>query len=233
MGKFRLLSKREIDARKAAERRTEIEEGSKLAGRVDHLRETAAIEETKLEAYRVQALTEIQAQIDPKLEEVRKLDSELRGMRAERERLSKPLTEWEADLKKREALAQAAFESIKGEKAGLSMAISANIQRERVNTIEGARVLETRKEATEELVAVQKLHTEAREVLRRAREKDAIIDKALGLREAQVTERESTVAKQAENMREKEKKLIEYENRLFIREQNLKDNERLFRKVQK
>lgn len=60
---MRLLKKKEIDKLKAADRKREIDEGVKLARRVDGLRETSAKEEASLEQYRTATLASIGAEI--------------------------------------------------------------------------------------------------------------------------------------------------------------------------
>lgn len=67
MSKVRLLTKREVDVAKAKDRQREIDEGKKLADRVDALRRMAVEEEQKLELYRTQALSTIQEDINAKI----------------------------------------------------------------------------------------------------------------------------------------------------------------------
>lgn len=59
----RLLTKSEIQAAQNADRKREIDEGVKLARKVDTLRKTSADEETRLKAYRDFALNETIEQI--------------------------------------------------------------------------------------------------------------------------------------------------------------------------
>ena len=66
---IRLLPKYEIDKKLAEEQRQKMEEGMKIADRVDTLRETLASEEQSFEKYRVESLKEIQNEIHLKIHE--------------------------------------------------------------------------------------------------------------------------------------------------------------------
>lgn len=93
-----LLSKSEVDKRKALDRQREVEEGIKIAKRVDTLREVAAHEETSLTKFRVKTVEAIQAEIDEKIAERNQLENSNRSLREERIRLEGPLNlvqEWE------------------------------------------------------------------------------------------------------------------------------------------
>ncbi len=65
MSRVKLLSKREIDVAKARDRQREIAEGTKLAQRVDGLRELAADEEKSLNDFRIKTLTAINEETTP------------------------------------------------------------------------------------------------------------------------------------------------------------------------
>lgn len=223
MSNFRILSKREIDAAKGRERQREIEEGKKLAGSVDMLRETRATEETKLAEYRIKALSAIQDEIDPKIAERDELNTEIRIKKAEREALIQPLTaKWDEVIAK-EGEVKAKDESVQQAEAQLKLSIAANIQRERVNELERERAKDARERATQELIQSQKLHTEAQEINIEAKKKDAIMNAALALREETVAKREISAAEIARNAMAHERRNDIYEQRLFIREQQLKE----------
>jgi hypothetical protein len=64
MSDFRLKTKVEVDAKKAQERKKEVDEGMKLAKSVDLLRETYAQEQTKLRLFRESTLKVIKDDID-------------------------------------------------------------------------------------------------------------------------------------------------------------------------
>lgn len=92
---MRLLPKSEIDRAKATEKKREIDEGLKIAQRIDNLRETQAETETALEKWRRETVALIHEEIS---KEAYKRD-ELKGLNArlerERDELQKPLDdEW-------------------------------------------------------------------------------------------------------------------------------------------
>jgi hypothetical protein len=223
MGKFRLLSKREVDKAKSIDRKREIDEGMKLAKRVDTLRETAVKEEKGLDDFRRQQLEAIQAQIDPKIVELDALAGEIRRLKVQREALLVPLQEREAEVFDNEQQLRQRDEEITQKEAQLKLAISANIQRERENRLEQQRTEDAKKRATEFLVETQEDHRQAQEVLKNANEKSSLLNAALDLREKEVRKREedATLAMNAAN--EYQKKLQKYENRLFLSEQKLKN----------
>lgn len=87
----RLLSKHEIQRRKSEERRQEIEEGLKVARRVDALRETLASEETSLEQYRSSTLKAIQNDLQETADKKNSLLSEIAILERRRSQLQVPL----------------------------------------------------------------------------------------------------------------------------------------------
>ncbi len=93
---LRLLPREEIDKRKAQERTREMNEGQKLAGRVDSLREMAVSEEIALDTYRTETLKKIQEEIQSKRGEYDLIHAEVTALKAERARLSEPLdSDWD------------------------------------------------------------------------------------------------------------------------------------------
>jgi len=88
---IKLLPKSEIDHLKAEERRKEVEEGRKIAERIDTLRETVSEEEAALGRFRVETVTRINAEISAKITEREELEHGNSKLRREREELLKPL----------------------------------------------------------------------------------------------------------------------------------------------
>lgn len=86
----RLLPKTEIDSKRAEEQRQRIQEGMRIAEKVDTLRETAASEEAAFEKYRTEMLQTIQGEIQEKTAERDILEALLKNLRPEFERLSNP-----------------------------------------------------------------------------------------------------------------------------------------------
>lgn len=95
---MRLLKKSEIDASKAAERKREIDDGAKLARRIDGLRQLSADEEAALEKHRVAMVTAIQHDIDEKTNERTSITTEVEKLRDEKKSLGVFLNEAWAQL---------------------------------------------------------------------------------------------------------------------------------------
>src|SRR5258708_2263052 len=68
---MKLLDKKTVDTLKAVERKKEVDEGAKLAKRVDNLRELSAKEEANLTKFRDESLKKIREEIE---QEVQKCD---------------------------------------------------------------------------------------------------------------------------------------------------------------
>lgn len=223
MGKFRLLSKREIDTAKAKDRQREIEEGMKIAKRVDVLRQTSASEEAGLDEFRRKQLAHIQSQIDPKILELQAIESEIRQRKQEREVLLRPLSEKWNEVKQKEIEIDKKAEETAQKEAQLKLSISANIQRERDNEIEGGRIADERARTTEILVQTDKLHSAAKEELAYAQKKGDVMNAALALREKEVSIREGNVAKKGIENKEYFDKLVKYEQKLFLDDLQIKE----------
>jgi hypothetical protein len=112
----KLLNKSEMANLKAKETSREIQEGVKLATRVDNLRQLQAKTEQEFETYKVSTLQAIQEEIQKALEEKDKITGALRQLRKEYETLlpeiplkrkeladfEKKLFSWEKRLEKKE-----------------------------------------------------------------------------------------------------------------------------------
>ncbi len=90
---IKLLPKSEIDARKAAEQHTAVQEGVKLARRVDNLREVAAEEEASLSEYRVKTLTAIHEETKEAAEKRDILKGEVSTLEDRKREALKPIEE--------------------------------------------------------------------------------------------------------------------------------------------
>lgn len=96
---MRLLPKSEIDRVQAEEQRRDVEEGVKLARRIDALREVVAQEEANLEEFRRKTVERIHGEISQSIEERDKARSEASFWRDERAKAQKPLDEEWAHLR--------------------------------------------------------------------------------------------------------------------------------------
>jgi hypothetical protein len=82
---IKLLSKQEINQKQALQRHNEIEEGRKLAKRVDNLREIAVQEEASLASFRAATLKSIDADIKKATKEHGEILTQVKELRSELE----------------------------------------------------------------------------------------------------------------------------------------------------
>lgn len=99
---MKLLSKQDIDLAKARERKMEIDEGKKLAERVDTLRRVLPAEMARLEEFRDKTVAAVKADIEQILERKNRLSKEADAEEERRARAMEPLTERERELDRRE-----------------------------------------------------------------------------------------------------------------------------------
>ncbi len=99
---IKLLSKQEINQRQALQRHSEIEEGRKLAKRVDNLRELAVEEEASLASFRANTLKAINADIKKATTEHEVILNQVKELRGELETGFSELKKAERVLKLKE-----------------------------------------------------------------------------------------------------------------------------------
>lgn len=108
---MKLLTKSEIEQHRAKERKLEIDEGLKLARRVDNLRKTVADEQKALGDFARANSKELIEQIADRANELHAISLEIQALREEREKLEEPLdAAWEEVEKARTDLQERALE---------------------------------------------------------------------------------------------------------------------------
>lgn len=204
MTKPRLLTKRELDVAKGRDRAREIQEGKKLADRVDGLRQLAADTEKETEERKSQILASAQAEIDAKTRELVGLDEQIKERRDELTELRKPLdAEWDKLAEERNDLHTRSLQ-VEEKDMQLKSAIALNIQRERDNEKEAERIqvekemaLEDRKEAAalkdDAAKRLLSARSEAEQIVSRAKEREEAVE----ARESSVEKRELDAKKLA------------------------------------
>lgn len=206
---MKLLQKADITKQKALERHREIEEGKKLAERVDALRELSAKEEAQLRLFRDKAMTEIRVQLAALSEESQALTKAVAERKKELAQLLLPLdekwaevtkahqvlNEWEDELNVRQ------FELVQEEKQ-LSSKLRDLHDREYV--ISQRELLVESKQAEHD-----KMLTNAREVLAEARNQaqvlmvqNELITRELVDRDRRICAREAAVTLQEKKQKE-------------------------------
>lgn len=105
---MRLLSRIEINTQKSREREQEVQEGMKLAKRVDSLREIQAQEEASLTKFRIKTLAKIHEETKEKAARLQEITQEVQKLSLERIELQRPLDKAWKDVatKQNEIIAQ-------------------------------------------------------------------------------------------------------------------------------
>jgi len=94
---MKLMSKKEVTTAAASVRKSEIDEGHKLAKQITGIRQTKAEEEASLEKFRSETVKNIKAQLEPLQTELEDTQKELVEAKKQRDELLVPLDkEWEA-----------------------------------------------------------------------------------------------------------------------------------------
>lgn len=93
---MRLQDKRQVAADTATQRKKDIDEGMKIASKVDILRETIVTEEGKLRRFREETIKSVQAEIDDYIRQKDKLSEEVYVLEQKKDNARIPLdAEWE------------------------------------------------------------------------------------------------------------------------------------------
>lgn len=117
---MKLLDKREIDRAKAAERKLDIDQGAKLASKVDKLRELASKEEGSLNRYVAAVREAALAQVAEYVKQRDQALSDAITAQQQRDALLKPINYRAEEFKSREAALEAAREALKQDKQMLA-----------------------------------------------------------------------------------------------------------------
>lgn len=201
---MRLLTKTDIQQKKASARKLEIEEGKKLSQSVDRLRELKVFEEQSLEAFRVKSIGNIHAEIVAESLKLSDLKKEVKALEDKRKEALKPVdAEWQA-VNDEKILVGDRLELVKDREEAVANRENAVAETEKQTTY----LLNTA--TTKEQVA-QKLLDEAaannNNSERMKKEATYVLDKATKFKEKaekQLLDRETKVAMEERTLRLKE-----------------------------
>lgn len=131
---IKLLSKQEINQKQALQRHAEVEEGRKLAKRVDNLRELAVEEEASLASFRVNTLKAINQEIkkattehEAVLAQVKELRGELETGFSELEKAKNEVKLKEQDLVSRETQVEQRTKLVKDKEKQIKKGFEENL----------------------------------------------------------------------------------------------------------
>lgn len=220
---MKLLTKNDIQQKKSLERRLEIEEGAKLARKVDTLRETAASEEAKLSAFREQSIQAIHEELEPLQTQRDALRLEVDKLVQQRAELQKPLdAEWEK-LRFQQSELQARAEDLDALDARLEekrlevneKLVAVDIEQSKIESVKSE--LKNRSDAT-----ASKLK-EAEQYLQAAKQKDLEAARHLDSVVKDLTSREAIVATRERDVEIKREQIIKDRRELQAHERQIKD----------
>lgn len=220
---MKLQPKRVVATEIAKQRKSQIDEGVKLAGKVDKLRSVVSEEEAKVERFRKESVTRVQVEIDDKIVEKNRLIEEIRILKEDRARDLIPLTlEWEKVKKEKERL-------IRQEEVVSTREDDATQREEEVKNLEyevsidKERVGQLKEATTQKLGEAEVDRIEAREFLATTKNKAQKIIFDAELKAHQAQSRIDGVEVWEREVAEREERVNDKETDLTRRELVLKD----------
>lgn len=190
---IKLLKKSEVDTAKAQDKQREINEGMKLASRVDSLRKTQAEEEASLEKFRKETVSKINREILSKTEELDILKHEVEILEDRKRVALEPLDEqWDEIRVKQDELTGYAIQlnseksELESKKSDLEVEIERistekrRVSRERDDSISNlAKSDENRSKTVSELSEAKRIKLSAvtmkESVVKELKERDAVV----------------------------------------------------------
>lgn len=204
---IRLLTKQEIVKLKAVDRQKEIDEGLKLARRVDTLRETQAKEEAELEKFRRETLASIGKEIDERSLIVQKMIVEVKDLQEKRIKALKPIDDLWKTVKDKEKENLDRENEIAEEQKKIQ-AVKIQIDKlEKEKNFELLRVTNQKELAEKEARDALNARVEAKIALESAETIKSDTIKDCANKQAEIEESYKQLAKREEEVKIKEKKL--------------------------
>ena len=222
---MRLLSRQEVDAAKAQERKREIDEGLKLARRVDSLREVQAQEEASLEKFRVETLRRIHIETTEANSALAVLKTEVAKLQKARAEALEPINkELEAVNQAKATLKELSdrLEAKEKEVASLEEYVKG---KQKQTEAELARIRIERSMAHDFLYTASEKSKAAETNAKELQERTAKADSEIGLRFRQLEARESAAVNTEARQAARDKQQDQREQDLNKRETVLNDKE--------
>ena len=217
---MKLLDKKEVLQAKNLSRQLEINEGAKLAKKVDALRETTALEEKKLAEFRSATLKIIKLEVDELNNTKKVLLDEVDRLKQERIELRKPLDkEWKIlneekeDLYTKQSSVDFIIKKLEGSQKIIAKEVADMlIEKERIADAK-LQIIKKAEETEEEKQRISKLLFQAEEVrevaMKFAKEKL----KEISLKEAEITDNERDLNNKKLNF---EERVVEFNRRMAL-----------------
>lgn len=220
---MRLLDKKTIVQQKNQERQLEIQEGLKLAKKVDTLRETAAVEEKKLNTFRDESIKRVKEDIEALTLKRDNLRGEISVLEDRRKDLQQPLdAEWEKIERKK--LELSGMENSLADKLKLLESNEKEYKkRDKELKLEEGRIADMKERAEKLLADTAKKNSEAEKALSSAHDQSDVILKRASAREKDVINRELEVAAKERDIINMSEKVARDREILDLRERAIND----------
>lgn len=227
----RLLPKQEVERRRRDEERQRMDEGLRVAERVDTLRETLASEEAAFERYRVESLKEIQEEIGTARSKRDELLSEVVRLRIEQKALSEPLEAlWEDAVRRDDEIEEKVAKVVERKLALDKKALALGLMERQAFSQEKAMEIAERRIAMREAESRHDIE-EIEAASEKRRIETSIAAERVYLREVNAKELERSLEKKEAEVLNHENDLILREKKLAKREASLKANWNLLEKT--
>lgn len=220
---MRLLDKNTVVRQQAQEHKLEIDEGLKLAQKIDLLRKTASEEEKKLADFRIGSLTAIQNELKPLNDKKASLENDVKDLEKKREKLKEPLdNEW--------ARLEDEKKNLEKDKEELTRKVSNFLQeavkqdkRDKAIKVEEERLEEIRIQANKMAVSALSDRDIAKELLNKAKAEAEEVFKECESKKAELISREMIIAGQERGIINTKALLSRREKELDLQERAIKD----------
>lgn len=221
---MKLLTKQEITNKKATERKVEIDEGIKLARKVDGLRQIVSEEEKSLARFRSESLSHMRAEIKPLVEEKESLSEEIEKLKQQRNLLRAPLDKEWSEVRSHQARLVAQEESLDEKISKLQMSEEHINEKVRQLVLEEERIEDARASANESIEDAEAFKKQAIEELADARNEAQVLAMNYELKAQELLDREGRIAARERDAHNFDRKNSAEERRL--REWNIALNDK-------
>lgn len=205
---LRLLNKREVDKAKSIDRKREVDEGTKLAKRVDGLRETVSKEEKNLKDFRDKTVSEVMSELKTLSDRKEYLKSDIEELERQHIIAKFPLDKEWLKIKEKQEIMSDLEEKLSSKSDEIRQKFDELETREQVLQVEEQRISDDRNRSKVHLANSVKTEEEAQYILNDAKKQaEGIIsraeskEKVADVREQNLTAREKRAFQQLEDNR--------------------------------
>lgn len=218
---MKLANPRTIQTNINEERRVDIDNGIKLARKVDTLRETIQKEEQKLELFKTSTVKIVQEEIDLKIKEKEKLEKDIISLDEKRKDLLKPLDEeWDKVNEEKKLVESIKSIALSEKKKSDELLFESNTRLSEVQK-EEQRVSNLKEQAKLELEKANNMSSEAQNCLIEAKKEESRITSHVKKEMAKIAKKEAVLTATVLDIELREKKVKEDEK--FNQEEKIRN----------